>query len=501
MVLFLGIFFSVSLLAQDQRTNRIDSFFQYLASYQQLNGNTLLAENGKIVFSKSIGLATIGQQIPNDVNTRFSIGSVSKIFTATAILQLKEKGRLGLDDKFTRYFSHFPYPDISIRNLLNHTSGLPDYELFESLVEKAPDKRFTNADLIPALIDRKTPLYFQPGEKWKYANTNFILLALLVEKISGMPFRAYLQKKVFSIAGMTDTYLPSTKMRLFDNRRASNYQFSHLYDLTPTLADSIPALRWRTYNLSGFEGPGNIITTTNDLLKFDQALYSGRLLKESTLNEAFTPSRLNNGNTVIAGNGLGQASYGLGWFIFTDSSQGKIVWHGGGQPGAVAIFLRNISRHQVVILLDNQFSDGMYRNGLTAMGLLNGRAATLQKSSLAMAYGRSLVKNGIDIAFCELQQMRLDTINFKIDEEQLNLLGYQLMFEAPYDNHQNLALEVFKNNVWLFPNSFNVYDSYGEAMLKSGNKSMAMKLYNKALELKPGNPETIEALKNLSDEK
>lgn len=493
----LGLLLLVCIHLLSQDSARIESFFRSLSTYHQLNGSALLAQDGKLIYKYSFGWANQETNVLNNDSTRFSIGSVAKIFTATAILQLREKGKLKLDDKVSKFLPDFPYANITIRHLLSHTSGLPDYELFEPQVDQHPEKIVTNADFMPALKAWKKPLYFTPGDKWQYANTNFILLAILVERIGRQPFKAYIRQHIFLPSGMFDTDLrPGTNANK-DFHKAVNYQYATLFAETPIPADSIAKLQWRTHSLSGFEGQGNIQTTTTDLLKFDEALESGRLLHAISLQEAYTPSKLNNGQLAESGMSLGKAYYGLGWFILADSSHGKIAWHGGGQPGAVAIFLRNLSKKQVVVLLDNYFSEGIYRNGWNAMQLMNGQVVNTTRQSLSGEYGHTLVKDGPDIAFCRLLQMRADSIHYYLDEDQQNKLGYQLMYEAGFGNHLKLALEVFRTNILCFPGSFNAYDSYAEALLNSGFKAEAIQLYHKALEINPGNPESINALKKI----
>jgi len=285
-----------SLFAQNY-SQKLDSLFNSLYTYRQINGNVLVAENGSSIYKKSFGFADFENKTLNSDNTRFALASVSKVFTSTAILQLKDKDKLKLDDPFIKFFSDFPYPDITIRNLLSHTSGLPDYDLYEEQIDQNPNKIFSNTDVLPSLKMWKKTLSSRPGEKWEYSNTNFCLLALLVEKLSGLEFQKYLQKHIFTPAKMNNTYFQTDSLRLKDNNRAINYEYRFLFSLKYQNVDSLKKYRWRLYNVSGFIGQGNIITTTDDLLKFDNLLYLGKILKPSTFEEAFTPTKLKNGET------------------------------------------------------------------------------------------------------------------------------------------------------------------------------------------------------------
>jgi CubicO group peptidase (beta-lactamase class C family) len=379
-VLLSFLFASKGTMAQTVNAN-LDSLFATLVRYKQINGNALIAQQGHVIFNKSFGFANFKDSIANTDKTEFSLASVSKIFTSAAVLQLRDKKKFKLDDPLVKYLPKFPYPDITIRNLLSHTSGLPDYQLYEEQIDKNPGKIFTNADVLPSLKLWTKALPFKPGQKWQYSNTNFCLLALLVEKVSGMDFKTYLQKYVFMPAHMSDTYFVTNPGHQNDPRKADNYEYPFLFSSTRENVDSIKRYRWRTYNAIGFVGQGNIETTTADMLKFDEALYSGGILKLPTLNEAFTPTRLNNGTISNAGIGIGKASYGLGWFILADTSAGKIVWHTGGQPGALSIFIRNISKKQTVILFDNAFDKSIYQNGMNMLAILNNQPVQIPKNS------------------------------------------------------------------------------------------------------------------------
>lgn len=199
----------VSHLAQTA-THELDAYFSALAGDKNINGNILVTENGVNVYKRSFGFADFENKKPNTPDTRFQFDSISKTITAVAVLQLKEQGKLKLEDKLIQHLPNFPYPAITIRHLLTHTSGLPSHELFEETVTRNPDKVVTNEDIIPELLLRKRPLKFEPGERWSYSNTNFNLLALLVEKLGGLKFADYLRKYVFRPARMQSAAVQTT---------------------------------------------------------------------------------------------------------------------------------------------------------------------------------------------------------------------------------------------------------------------------------------------------
>ncbi len=464
-----------------------------------INGNILVAEKGKILYQRSFGFANFKDQLPNSDSSEFTLGSVSKTLTSTAILQLKEKKKLNLDDPLIKYFPGFPYQEIKIRHLLSHTSGLPDYDLYQEEMKENPVKIFTIRDVIPSLTRWKGPLHFKPGEKWQYVNTNFCLLALLVEKLSGLSFQKYMEKNILIPLGMNHTYFQADPGKAGRKNRTINYEYPWLFSTEMEPADSIKRNYWRSYNMSGLVGQGNIMTTTGDLLKFDEALYSGKILKPATLTEAFTPSKLNNGQKVNAAGGIGESSYGLGWFILDDTTAGKIVWHSGGVPGGLSIFLRNVTNRQTVIAFDNAFNKELYKYGACVLYILNGKPLITFKKSLTKDYDLALLDKGVDVAFCKLIELRSDTLHYYLSENEMNELGLQMLYAAIFPKHQDMALEILRLNILLFPKSFNTYDSYGEALAEIGKKEKAIFMYKRSVELNPGNEGGKQALKRLGE--
>jgi CubicO group peptidase (beta-lactamase class C family) len=485
-VLFLFSLIGTTTFAQNN-LQKLDSLFSSLYIYRQINGNAFVAENGVPIFKKSFGYSNLKAMAFNNDNSGFSLASVSKVFTSTAILQLKEKGRLKLDDFVIKYFSDFPYPEITIRHLLTHTSGLPEIEIFRQQVEDNPDKVFSNKDFLPTLKKVKQPLAFKPNDKFQYTNANYILLALIVEKVSGLSFQEYLQKNIFSPAKMTSTYFQKDISQAGNKNRVVDYDYPFLFSTKLENVDSIKRYKVRLLNLSGFVGNGNIISTTTDILKFDQELYAGKLIKQASLQEAFTPNKLSNNQIVQTTLGEEKASYGLGWFILSDSSEGKIVGHTGGAPGALSILLRNIDKKQTVILFDNAFNKSLFRSGMNAMSILNNKPISSVKQSLTQIYGSTMVEKGVDAAFIKFQELKDDTSHYYLSEEDMNDLGLQLLYAPTFNGHNELALEVLKQNTLLFPNGFNTYDSYGEALAKVGKKDEATFMYRKSVKLNPDN--------------
>jgi CubicO group peptidase (beta-lactamase class C family) len=482
-------------LAAQNIEKKLDAFFNPLAAKGELNGNILVAQNGKTIYQRSFGYAGFEDKKRNNAFTEFQVASITKTFTAVAVLQLSELGKIGLDTAYSLYFPAFPYKHITIRQLLSHCSGLSDQDLAPVLADHArkhPGKLITNADLIPILASAQAPLKLQPGEKWWYCNMGFQLLALLVEKRSGQPFDRYLQQHIWNKAGMHHTYLRNALLNTRPGKAfADNYDYPSSF-----AAERVKLEGERGYYNDGLVGASNIISTTGDFLLYDEALKDGRLLKVHTLREAFTPVTLANGepNRIwLNMGGMGKAVDGMGWFIFEDESMGKIVWHTGGMPGCATIFLRNLSNNQVVILFDNTNSERLYLKGLSAMRILNGKPPLAIKRSLTKLYAKTLVAKGRAAAEDLLYRLKNDTAQYTLLENDMNNLGYEFMEK----HHLPEALTSFELNTRLYPGSDNVFSSYGDGLRENGEKEKAIVMYKRSLALNPGNEDSMKALKEL----
>lgn len=486
--IFIILFFLVSHVNGQSRSEKLDQYFSAEYKNGQFNGNVLIAENGEIVYEHSFGYADLAAKRLNTSESVFPVASITKTFTATAILQLKEKGMLALSDPVAKYLPTFPYPSITILSLLSHTSGLPRYDdVFESLRIENFDTVFTDKDILPRYALLKPALMYEPGTFGNYNNVNFIFLGLIVQSVSGMTVHDYVQKNILGPAGMTNTFFPKVSIAHYTpeekEKLSYTYSFAHYYSDKLQKSDTIKAESdyWHSYQFTGF---GELVSSARDLYKFDQALYNGKLLNESTLQEAFAPVRLKDERVNPVGNGEG-------WRVdYTEF--GKIVFHGGGLTGLRSIFLRNINKHQVIIIIDNMENsvEGMSED---ALKILNGKEVKPPVKSIARVYGLTLANKGSSAANAELSSLQKDTENYRLDEDEFNELGYDFLHSGKLPE----ALEVFKTNMKLFPSSWNVYDSYGEALLKKGNKQEAIKMYKKSVEMNPGNENGKKVLEQL----
>lgn len=442
---------------------RLDSLLDTLAAHHLFNGAVLIAEDGQVVYEHVNGFYDRARGTLNSDTTHTNIASVSKPFTAIAVLQLVEKGKVRLNDPVKRYFKDFPYDGITVRHLLDQTSGLVQLERFEDgFIHDHPDALISNKEAYDQLVKARTPLVFNPGDRWAYNNFNYVLLAMLVQKVSGEPFVRYMAAHVFGPAGMTGTYIREPGMP-----NTIRYTRPAMYYTDWLDVDSLDHRQFYTYfNMSEMEGPGNVMTTLRDLCRFDNALREGKVLGRALLDSAFAPVVLNDGKVAYM-NPRSTRTYGLGWSLYTSRTTPPVrfAFHDGHIVGLTAFLHHNLEKDQAIAYYDNR-DDAPLETMLSLSNIINGLPAVKipLSESLTRLYGRTLVEKGVDAAAVLFDELRDDSAHYYLDEMEMNHLGYDLL-RSPYKKY---ALEVFKLNTLLFPKSKNTYDSYADALEQNG---------------------------------
>ncbi len=308
----------------------IDSTLTVLHQKAMFNGVVVLAEKGKIVFQKELGLESTESNKPLTLQSSFNLASVSKQFMAMMIMQLKEQNKLQYDDKVQQYLQKFPYPNITIRHLLTHTSGLEEYETLALKYNNTLDT-LDNQKMLELLAAHQPALHFLPGEKWEYSNTGYVLLGSIISQVAAMPIEVFFKQSIANPLQLNNTYIHYLKMRVVDSASKKRVLGFTRANGKNEHNDLI--------RLDGVIGDGNIYSSAADLLKWDQALYTNKLVAATTMKEAFTPVKLNNGTTF---------NYGFGWGI---SNDGKTVSHTGSWVGFRNLIERQIDTNQTIILL------------------------------------------------------------------------------------------------------------------------------------------------------
>ncbi len=334
------------------------------------NGAWLYAEHGEIVSKGALGFRGPEDTLPITEDTIFQLASVTKQFTAAAVMLTVRQGLLSLDDEIAKYFPEIPYPGVTVRHLLSHTSGIPDYfddaEWFIKIWQE--EKRVPgNDEILRFLQETKAKPYFAPGEGLHYSNTGFNLLALLVERRSGVPFEDFLQKNIFEPAGMRSTRCCHIRR---DGVPFENYARAMVFENGKWVADVDSEEDGDVAAFDGVNGDDYVYTNIFDMLKWDRALREGKVLTPEEQKLMYTPAKLNNGEDAVydEDDGLG---YGFGWAVGHDEALGLVVSHSGGMPGVATWFERFVDADRVLVILSNRD----YRDVRAYLGYWDGMEA------------------------------------------------------------------------------------------------------------------------------
>lgn len=330
---FLPCLFLCGIWALAFKTNTTAPVDQLFSSY---NGKdtpgaaVMVIKNGKPIFKKAYGLANLEDKTPVTLATNFRLASVTKQFTAMCIMRLVQSGRLGYDHNLQQIFPAFPAygRDITIRHLLQHTSGLIAYE---DLIPDTATVQVLDQDVLKMMIGQDST-YFPPGSQYRYSNSGYAVLAMIVEKISGQSFAQFLQENIFKPLGMKNTVayekgVSTVKYRALGYRQEGGQFIFSDQSLT-----------------SAVLGDGGIYSSVEDLLKWDQALYTEKLVKQEILTAAFTSGILRDGKSL---------DYGFGWRIDQVNGQRRL-WHTGSTSGFRNVIQRYPEAQFTVIILTNR---------------------------------------------------------------------------------------------------------------------------------------------------
>ncbi len=319
-------------------------FDEYLNGAQRVlrfSGAVLVMKGNKVLFTKGYGMADVSSSRPNTPETKYLICSVTKQFTATAIMLLAEKKLLNLDDPIVKYLPDYPKPvadKVTVYHLLTHTSGITEYTDLPQL-EEMYDRPASLEDVVSIFKD--LPLLFEPGSEWRYTNSGYYLLGLIIEKVSGETYGEYMRKHVFEPLGMSNTSFPHGFIDLPGSARG------HTFDSASSLVPEAAVHSNLPYSAGG------LYSTVGDMAKWDRSLRSGTLLSPESLSKMFTPYK---------------DHYGCGWFIDTLYGH-QLAFHGGGGGGFRSSFMRFVDEPFCVVVFGNNDAGSVDRigNGLAAI--------------------------------------------------------------------------------------------------------------------------------------
>jgi len=320
---------STNVINKNTQLKIINYIKDYSKEYE-FSGTILVAQGSTIILNKAFGMADYENNIPNTTQTAFEIASTTKQFTATAILKLQEKKLLNVQDQLSKYIPGYPNGDeIKIYNLLNHTSGIHDYVESTESIESG-----NHASTLEELIElfKNKPLDFDTGTEFEYSNSNYILLGYIIEKVSKKNYKDYIKENILKPLNLSNTGFLSNKATIkdkalgYDTIDNNENEYKKAIDTEGSLISSA----------------GEIYSTVEDLYRWEEALYGGKIINKESLKEMFTPN---------------SSDYGYGWFVYESSKGNKIISHGGNLSGYTSYVKRNVDKKYLIIILSNRDYD------------------------------------------------------------------------------------------------------------------------------------------------
>jgi CubicO group peptidase (beta-lactamase class C family) len=477
-ITFIGVIViiaTINVCFSQTKTEQLDELLNLYHEYGQFNGSVLVAEDGEVIYKKGFGMANMEWDIPNEPNTKHRLGSITKQFTAMLILQLVAEDAIDLEAPITSYLPDYPKENgdqITIHHLLTHTSGIPNYTAFPGFFAEESRNPYTPDEFVEVFAHKD--LDFTPGERFSYSNSGYFLLGVIAEKLTGKTYEQLLHDNILAPIGMNDTGYDKHE-DILKNRATGYEKVGPAYINSNYLDMSIPY------------AAGSMYATVEDLYLWDQALYTDQLLPQNLMDLYFKP--------YISA--WGDSHYAYGWgvgkeMIGNTEDSVEAIAHGGGINGFNTNISRVISDKSLVVLLNN--TGGAPLNEITKAirGILYNKTYDFPKKSVANEVLSIIEEKGIQAGIAHFNTIK-DNDTFDLNEGEMNAIGYQLMGAGKTEE----ALQVFKLNVDEFPESFNVYDSYAEALMTLGQNDAAIENYRKSVEMNPANQNGIDMLEKL----
>ncbi len=451
----------------EKKTELIDKYITELAAKDKFSGAVLVAKDGRILLKKAFGYAHLGLKVKNNINTKFSYASIAKTFTSVAIFQLIQKERLSLTDNVGKYLIDYPNKiirdSVTIKHLLTHTSGVPNYFAKKEFLESSKTRFRAMEDLRP--LYENEPMESKPGEIFSYRNTNYVLLGRIIEKITSLSYDEYVAKHIFSPLSMKNT---------------GNFDIDHVIENAAegyTISNIYP----NKYQLNTFMGTvrgssaGGGYTTLDDLYQFAEAIKKSKLLNKTYTDILTKP--LNK-----------KTRYGYG-LSFTNPEKGTIFGHSGGHFGVGSEWRIYKDEGYIVIILTNRDAEqGFMEARFFIQRLISGSTPSIDAFFLTKKVIETCIDQGYKTASKLICSSTID-----LSENDLNSKGYELLQKEKYD----LAIKIFKLETLAFPKSYYSFDSLGEAYMKNGDIDLAILNYKKSLELNPENNNAKEMIKKM----
>ena len=459
-------------LAAQDKARAVDAL---LTAYQHagvFNGAALVSENGNVIFKKGFGFADFEWKIPNTADTRFRVGSITKQFTATLVMQLVEEGRLSLEATLSGvlpYYRKDTGAKVTVHHLLTHTAGIPSYTNLPNFLRDVSRNPYGVREFVEKYCSRD--LEFEPGSKYAYNNSGYFLLGAIIEHVVGTPYEQVLRARIFDPLGMKGSGYDLSRPIL--EKRARGYEqgpsgvrnADYLDMLLPYAA-------------------GALYSTVEDLYIWDQALYGEKVLSPKAKERMFTP---------------GLENYGYGWIIQQrpigfNKAERLIIGHGGGINGFNTRITRVPDDRHLVVLFNNTGETNLGAMSDGILDILYGRTPLPARRPVARLLYETIDKSGVAAAISQYQEVRkTQASDYDLTVGQLNRLAIELLAQ----NRTSDAIDILKLNLEVFPDSVSVLNGLANAYQAAGETDLAVKTYARGLQIDPSNRNAVEKLNDL----
>ena len=472
LAVFFGLIHSLATAQFPDKAAKIDQLARQYADCCQFTGTVLVSEHDKVIFKGGYGLANREWNIPNAPDVKFRVGSITKQFTSMLVLQQVAKGSIKLDGHISDYLPYYRKDTgsrVTIAQLLSHTSGIPSYTDDPKFFPDVSRNYYAVDDFVTKFCSGD--LQFEPGTKFHYDNSGYFVLGAILEHVTGKKYEDLLQENILTPVGMRDTGYDHWATIIA--KRASGYQetFDGIEN-APYLDMALPY------------AAGSLYSTVEDLYKWDQALYTDKLLPADLKRKLFTPNL---------------EEYGFGWAIHViakdQPSPGKtMITHGGGINGFNTNEVRLVDDHSLIVIFNNTPGADLNQFARDIRAILYGQEPSAPKGSPVHDLRETLRTRGLDAMIAQYKELgRSSSTKYIFNDGALNRIGYDLLERDRVSD----AITVFKLNAEEYPKVANVYDSLAEAYAKAGNRQLAIENYKRSLELDPKNQNAIDHLKEL----
>ena len=454
------------------KKTKLSETMQAYHNYNMFDGAVLVAENGKVIYKEAFGLANREWNIPNKTDTKFMIGSVSKPLTATLMLIQVQKGLIGLDKTIEDYLPEFknkPAAKVTIRQLLGHKSGMPNYDIIKDFFPRISRQNFTREDYVKIYMD--SALSFKPDSGWAYSSWGYFTLGYIMEKVTGKSYSQLMKDDIFSKLQMNNS--GSYYHTQIIPNRATGYDYDFGGFTSSDFRDQ-----------SNTMGTGDIYSTVEDLFKFHLSITNHTLLNKELIDAMLSPGRLQYNN------------YGFGWFNqifkYTETDSIKVNFHLGSTNGFISFALRIPATNSFIVFLCNSYPTDFFGITKNLIKVLYHKPVHL-KEPIQKKMETLISQLGVNKAVEQYNKMKKDTAHYYVDWISMNFMSEQLLTLKRLEDAKVIA----ENNVIEFPDKALVMVTMGNIYLALNRKEDAIKYYKMTLQLNPDYEEAKSRLREL----